>query len=190
MLGVLFDLEGFESGGDGHEVNVKRVGGDGDDFFLSGVGGDIDLVFGEEGFVIDVFGGDVHEGEIESSLGGEDVFFGDGVDVFFDLAEESEAGFLALGGVLGGEEGLEISKGEFGVDGYGALGEVNESVHGNAGFEFVLFLVSGIGQDVGEEIFEVAAELGGLEDVLEFFDVGADGLDVSGGFGELSELSF
>ena len=59
----------------------------------------------------------------------------------------------------------------------------------------MLSLVSGVGQDVGKEIFEgpfaeVAAELGGLEDVLEFFDVGADLLDVSGGFGELSELAF
>lgn len=195
VLSVFFDLEGFESGGDGHKINVKGVGRDGDDFFLSGVGGDIDLVFGEEGFVINVFGGDVHESEFEGALGREDVFFGNSVDVNFDLAEESGAGFLTLGGILGGEQVLEIGEGEFGVDGYGAFGEEDEGVNGGAGFEFVLSLVGRVGQDVGEEIFEgpfaeVAAEFGRLEDVLEFFDVGADVLDVAGGFGELSELSF
>ena len=62
LAGVFFDLHALEAGGDDAEVGVEGVGGDGDDFLCLGVGADIDLslLAGQDDFVIDVFGGDVH----------------------------------------------------------------------------------------------------------------------------------
>ena len=140
------------------------------------------------GFVIDIFGGDIHKGEIKGLFFGENVFGGDGVDVAADVAEEGAAGFLPGVVVFGVEDILKVVEGELGVDGDRALGEDDQGVHHGSGFEAVLEVVMLPGQDFSEEIVQGpfpkgAAQLGRLEDVLEFFDVGADLEDVLGGLG-------
>jgi hypothetical protein len=91
-LRLLFHPHSLESQDDGHQIGVERGGGDRN--HAARQGGLAKRFFAPESFipddrlVVDVLGGDVHEGELVRSLVREDVLRSDRVDVFLHVAHE------------------------------------------------------------------------------------------------------
>ncbi|KKT30994.1 MAG: hypothetical protein UW16_C0002G0028 [Microgenomates group bacterium GW2011_GWC1_44_10] len=181
--GFAGDLLAFQRKKNGLEMGVESSGRDGID---TGLTGQIEKLLFANYFVINTFGGNVHEGEVQSAFFRENIFTGDILDVFFDVADEGGTGGGFVGRRGGGVDLLKIFHGELAVDrentGLGFDGGVNYL----ARLEVILKMEAVLGEHLSDEVFEdlfadVAPELGGLEIVLEIFH-GATDLAEGAGF--------
>ena len=145
MFSVLADFQAIKSEQDDHKIGIEGVGGNGYNFLFKGVSlyrFVFDGAFISNGeFVIDIFSGDVHESVIDCIFFGADVFIGDVVDMFFNIAEEVFSQSFDFGVVLRAKHGLEAFEGEFGIDGDVKVGEVN---HGVDDFASAIAVLGGI----------------------------------------------
>ena len=195
FLGLLFDFEAAQAEEDGLEVGVETVRGYRYDALLDGVAEELVVfagVFFDDGFVVNILGGDVHEGEIVGAFVGENVFSGDGVHVLFDVAEELFAGGGPVGVGFGVDDAPEVFVGEFGVHGDEFFADLENGVHGVAVVEAVLEPVVFGGEDLGEEVAKeefahAAAEFGGAHDGDEFGGGLANFVDLADFFAEVAD---
>src|SRR5205823_13198219 len=96
-------------------MGVERIGRNGDDLLFAAVGvqGLALGVGGHEKFVVNAFGGDKHEREIERAFLGNDVFFGDGVGMAFHRRGQGAPCFVAFGA----DAAVGVER-KFGIDGH------------------------------------------------------------------------
>lgn len=194
-LGCLFlDLQAVQSHHDCHQIRIEEGRRDGDDFMGEGVVQRAIFLFrGGGDLVVDVLGGDIHEGEVERAFGWADIGGGDLINVFCDVGVKAAAGLCAGVVGFGSEDGFEAWQGELGVDGDGVLGHEDEGIDDLAIFEGVLEAEASGWEDSRKQVAEgpfakLAAEFGTGHDVLEAAEVGAEVDDFSGIAGELDEL--
>lgn len=128
-----FDLEPLEPQDDDLKISIKGIRGDRDNPLLERVGKEAFFLpkafVLEDGLVIDVFGRDVHQGKIIGSFVRKDVFCGDSVDVFLDVAHEFLLKTVFFLQVVFLDVFFEILQREFGVDRDQAVADLDGGVH-------------------------------------------------------------
>src|SRR5258708_32458900 len=97
-------------------MRIERVWRNRDDAFFAAVGVQLLAlaVRALQQFVINAFGWNKHQGEVESVFRWQDIFFVDGIGVSLDRGDKRAAGFIAVG--LNAAEGVERKLGGDGQD--------------------------------------------------------------------------
>ena len=126
----------------------------------------------DKGFIVNILGRHVHQGEVERAFRRPDIFVGDGSAVAKNIVEEGLPGPAEFLFPFGGAHSLEILQGEFRIHGDDPPRQPDGRIHFLAAAKGILDFVVGGGKDVPEEILQkllakATTHLGGPENVLE-----------------------